>query len=74
MKKEYTKPLMVDLNEYTGYGACSSGSGDAACTNGNIAGSACTNGTTGFQRSVINCADGSANSVDCLSGGDHQSP
>ncbi len=38
MKKLYQKPLLIDLNEQTGLGACTSGSGaNELCANGNVA-------------------------------------
>lgn len=46
MKKEYSKPELIDLNEQTGYGrGCVSGSGNViGCFNGNAAGRECTTG------------------------------
>jgi hypothetical protein len=44
----YEKPELIDLNEPTGFGACTSGSGHpGGCANGNVAGSVCFTGTTG---------------------------
>ena len=47
MKKEYSKPELIDLNEQTGLGSnCRNGSGEKGlCTAGTIAGSGCNAGT-----------------------------
>jgi hypothetical protein len=60
MMKEYTKPLMIDLNEQTGLGACSSGSGAVElCNNGN---QALGVGACAVGYAVINCGTGSGGS------------
>lgn len=53
MKKDYIKPVLVDLNEQTGHGGgseCRNGSGDQGdCYSGNVAGRYCYIGNGGVD-------------------------
>lgn len=54
MKKEYEKPVLIDLNEQTGIGGpavdCVGGSGARGCGIGNVAGTFCDKGNGGVSR------------------------
>jgi hypothetical protein len=50
MRKEYSKPELMDLNENAGFGDtyCRTGSGNSVCQVGNAAGQICGMGNGGL--------------------------